>query len=121
MFAERPPAVIGTAACFPVMAGERRDVERQVRTFSHSDYGRQTASQRITQFEKAVWPGTSDVGEDNAATMELGKDFLIDPRMVKGLPSVNNYQTVPEIVLKHRLRYHVEEILHARVIFVDGV
>jgi hypothetical protein len=75
------------------------------------DDGRQTASQRAADFEKAVRTCAGDAGEYQTAAMELAKIFLIDPRVVIGL-TVDRDKAVTQFDLNDGLDDHVDEIPH---------
>jgi hypothetical protein len=53
--------------------------------------------------------------------VKLGEDFLIDARVVIGLPAIDHDKTVSQLVLDHRLNDDVEEILDILIIGQAGI
>ena len=67
------------------------------------DHRRQASAKGIPKFKEAVWPHARDVGQNDAAAMELGENFLIDSCMLVGLAAIYDDQLVSEFAFDHRL------------------
>src|SRR6202035_3042695 len=59
----------------------------------------QPAPKRVPEFQETVWTHASDVGNDDAAPMELCEDLLVDPGVVIRLATVDNGQLVSQLRL----------------------
>ncbi len=53
--------------------------------------------------------------------MEFREDFLVDPRLLIGLATVDNGELVAQFALDYRLDHRIEVILHIRIVRVVRV
>ena len=76
---------------------------------------RKPSAERVSQLEETVRAFAGDVGDDNAAAVELLEYLLVDAVVFVGLLSVDDHQLKSVFVLDDGLDHDVEEILHCRV------
>ena len=94
------------------MSSDRRNVERHICAFLGHNHGGQTSAERITEFDEAIRTGAGDVGENDVASIQFLKDFLIKSCVFVRLRSINDNNLKAKLAFNHWLDDIVEKILN---------